>query len=53
MALPTHIFVLSTVYSEEVTPKLEGTISVLIMIVIVLFFVASMFRKRSSRFQGG
>jgi phosphate transport system permease protein len=53
MALPTHIFVLSTVYSEEVTPKLEGTISVLIMIVIVLFLVASIFRKRSSRFQGG
>ncbi|TYC03065.1 MAG: phosphate ABC transporter permease PstA [Kosmotoga sp.] len=53
MALPTHIFVLSTVYSEEVTPKLEGTISVLIIIVIVLFFIASVFRKKSEKFQEG
>ncbi|MFO7882919.1 MAG: phosphate ABC transporter permease PstA [Kosmotogaceae bacterium] len=53
MALPTHIFVLSTVYSEEVTPKLEGTISVLILIVVVLFFIASIFRKKSEKFQGG
>ncbi|TYB89321.1 MAG: phosphate ABC transporter permease PstA [Kosmotoga sp.] len=53
MALPTHIFVLSTVYSEEVTPKLEGTISVLILIVVVLFLIASIFRKKSEKFQGG
>ncbi len=53
MALPTHIFVLSTAYSDEVTPKLEGTISLLIMIVIVLFFIASRFRKKASKFQGG
>ncbi|MFW6120223.1 MAG: phosphate ABC transporter permease PstA [Petrotogales bacterium] len=53
MALPTHIFVLSTVYSEEVTPKLEGTISVLIIIVVVLFFIASIFRKKSEKFQEG
>lgn len=46
MSLPTHIFVLSAIYPESVTPKLEGTISVLMIIVILLFFTVSWRRAK-------
>lgn len=49
MSLPTHIFVLSAVYPETVVPNLEGTISVLMIIVLVLFSMAGMIRSRTRR----
>ena len=49
MSLPTHIFVLSAIYPESVTPKLEGTISVLMIIVILLFAAVSLLRARELR----
>ncbi|MBN2252055.1 MAG: phosphate ABC transporter permease PstA [Kosmotogaceae bacterium] len=49
MALPTHIFVLSAIYPDNVTPKLEGSISVLLIIVVVLFMSVAIRRRRESR----
>jgi len=49
MALPTHIFVLSAIYPDNVTPKLEGSISVLLIIVVALFMSVAIRRRRESR----
>ena len=49
MSLPTHIFVLSAVYPETVVSNLEGTISVLMIIVLVLFSLAGIIRSRTRR----
>jgi len=49
MALPTHIFVLSAIYPDNVTPKLEGSVSVLLIIVVALFMSVAMRRRRESR----
>ncbi|PNS38824.1 phosphate ABC transporter permease PstA [Mesotoga sp. B105.6.4] len=49
MALPTHIFVLSAIYPDNVTPKLEGSVSVLLIIVVALFMSVAIRRRRESR----
>ncbi|CCU84457.1 MULTISPECIES: phosphate ABC transporter permease PstA [Mesotoga] len=49
MSLPTHIFVLSAIYPENVTPKLEGSISVLLIIVITLFVSVAIRRRIESK----
>lgn len=49
MALPTHIFVLSAIYPDNVTPQLEGSISVLLIIVVALFMSVAVRRRRESR----
>ncbi len=49
MALPTHIFVLSAIYPDNVTPQLEGSISVLLIIVVALFMSVAIRRRRESR----
>jgi phosphate transport system permease protein len=49
MALPTHIFVLSAIYPDNVTPKLEGSVSVLLIIVVALFMGVAIRRRRESR----
>lgn len=52
MSLPTHIFVLSTVYPESVTPNLEGTISVMMIIVVAIFALVSLKRLSERRKSG-
>jgi len=49
MALPTHIFVLSAIYPDNVTPKLEGSISVLLIIVVVLFMFVAVRRRKETK----
>jgi len=49
MSLPTHIYVLATIYPSNVQPKLEGTISVLLLIVIILFGFIGILRARDIR----
>jgi len=52
MSLPTHIFVLSTIYPESVKPNLEGTISVMMIIVVTIFALVNLKRfseRRKSR----
>ena len=49
MALPTHIFVLSAIYPDNVTPKLEGSISVLLIIVVVLFMFVAVRRRTETK----
>jgi phosphate transport system permease protein len=49
MSLPTHIYVLATIYPSNVQPKLEGTVSVLLLIVIILFGFIGILRARDIR----
>lgn len=49
MSLPTHIFVLSAIYPDSVTPKLEGSVSVLMIIVVVLFMFVAMKRRKETK----